>query len=112
MKSFNLLKQFIREYASDIADRHSSCLAEEIGRNYRTVDPDPITWESFADYDIDGYMTPKDRYCVTVTYKKGDPKLERVLVASATFRDQAEAMSRIRNIVDSHRVQAMNQPRG
>lgn len=87
-------------------------ISEEIGRNYHTIDPDPITWDSFADYEIDGYMTPKNTYSVTVTYKKGDPKQERVLVQNATFKDEPEAMSRVRNIVDSHRVQAMNHPRG
>lgn len=87
-------------------------ITEEIGRNYHTVDPDPITWESFADYDIDGYMTPNNRYSVTVTYKKGDPEHEEVLVPPTTFKDEPEAKHRLRMVIDSHRVKAMNNTRG
>ena len=87
MNNLKLLKDFIRE---------------EIGRNYHTVDPDPITWDSFQDYEIECYPTEKGHYTVSISFKG------KQLSPTANFKNETEAKHYARMVVDKHRVSAMN----
>lgn len=87
MKNIDLLKRFIRE---------------EIGRNYHTLDPDPITWDRFQDYEIECYPTGDGSYTVDVLFK-GEK-----ISPTAKFKNETEANHFARMIVDKHRVNFMN----
>lgn len=87
MKKLKLLEAFIRE---------------EIGRNYHTVNPDPITWDKFQDYEIECFPTGNGNYTVTVFFK-GEQ-----LSPTSNFKSESEANHFARMIVDKHRVNVMN----
>lgn len=89
MRDLILLEDFVRE---------------AIGRNYHTVNPDPITWEDFSDYEIECYMTELGDYTVDVSFKG------QKLVPTARFANETEAKHFARMVVDKHRVAFMNTP--
>jgi len=88
MKGLDLLKKFIKE---------------EIGRNYHTLDNDPVTWDRFVDYNIESYPNENGQYTVDISYKG------KKLTPTARFNNETEANHYARMVVDKHRVTAMNQ---
>ena len=86
-----ILKQYIREI-----------LQEEIGRNYHTIDPDPNTWDSFQDFEIEYYPQEDGSYLLDLSFK-GKP-----LIKTARFSSQTDAKSFARQTIDKCRVEYMN----
>lgn len=87
MKGLKLLEAFIKE---------------EIGRNYHTVNPDPITWSSFQDYEINYYPQENGQYLVDISYE-GEK-----IVPTGRFQNETECKHFARMVIDKHRVSAMN----
>ena len=87
MKGLRLLEAFIKE---------------EIGRNFRTVDPMPNTWEDFQDYEIECFPTETGHYTVDVSFQG------KRLIPTARFPNETEAKHFARMAVDKHRVGNMN----
>ena len=82
-----------------------SVLAEEIGRNYHTVDDSPHTFRSFQGYDIEINPVENGRYQLELKFygkKISDSKM---------FTNYAEAENAARIMIDSHRVKFMNATR-
>jgi len=76
----------------------------EVSRNYHTIDPSPITFQSFSDYDIE--ISPsQENFIVTIEFKG------KLIYGPAKFLDYEEANNNARRIVDSHRVSIMNSSR-
>lgn len=88
----NVLRSFIRKTIL------------EVSRNYHTLDPSPITFHSFSDYDIE--INPaQENYSVTVKFDGN------IIYGPQAFSDYEEANNNARRIVDSHRVSVMNSNR-
>ena len=73
----------------------------EVTRNYHTIDPSPITFQSFSDYDIQ-INAAKDGYMSTIKYK------DETIYGPYHFKDYEEANNNARRIIDNHRVSVMN----
>ena len=86
MKSnIKLLRRFIRE---------------EIGRNYHTVDTDPIQYDYDSDIDVEIYpVTDHQKYAVDVT-PQFDLNLKQ---PTRMFTDEAEAKLHAQKLVDYYR---------
>lgn len=87
MKGLRLLKAFIKE---------------EIGRNYHTLDPDPITWDSFRDYEINYYPQENGQYLVDIFFK------DKKITPTGRFNNETECKHFARMVIDQHRVSYMN----
>ena len=44
-------------------------LFEEIGRNYHTLDPQPNTWDSFQDFEIEYYPQNNGTFLLDLSFK-------------------------------------------
>jgi len=77
-------------------------IVEEIGRNYHTLDNDPFTFESFADYHIETYMQENGRWRLEVSYKG------KKIAPASSFSNEEECKHRARMLIDKHRVGVMN----
>jgi len=77
-------------------------LREEISRNYHTIDPDPITWSSFQDFEINYYPQADGFYLMDVSYKN------KKLGPTTRYKNYEEAEHHARMIVDKYRVEVMN----
>jgi len=87
MDSISILRRLIRE---------------EIGRNYRTLDNTPHTFEDFQDYDIEITGTTTEGFLLDVFYKNSK------LHPTQKFLTYSEAQHASRMIVDRDRVSRMN----
>jgi hypothetical protein len=90
-----ILKDLIREI-----------LEEEIGRNYHTLDPDPNTWDTFQDFEIEYYPQGDGTYLMDISFKG------KKLAPTSRFGSQDDARHQARMIVDKHRVSYMNSTSG
>ena len=90
--SFFSLRAIIREI-----------LAEEIGRNYHTLDPTPNTWDTFQDFEIEYYPQADGTYLMDIAFKG------KKIIPTSRFASQQEAKHRARMVIDDYRVKYMNQ---
>ncbi len=86
----------------DIRHLVREVLREEIGRNYHTVDPDPNTWDSFQDFEIEYYPQGDGTYLMDISFKG------KSVTPTSRFGSKEEAQHHARMIVDKYRVQYMN----
>jgi len=77
-------------------------LLEEIGRNYHTVNPDPNTWNSFQDYEIEYYPQADGSYLMDISF------MNKKLMHTSKYASESDAKHMARMIVDKHRVDYMN----
>ena len=77
-------------------------IREEIGRNYKTIDNSPHTFDNFQDYDIEINSDGRNNFFLNVRYKG-----EKIFPGS-TFADHEEAHHAARMIIDNDRVRRMN----
>lgn len=77
-------------------------LKEEIGRNFHTINTEPITFRDFQDYDVEINPVGKSRYSLDVFFKN------KKVAQTSTFKDFEEANNFARRIIDAHRVKVMN----
>jgi hypothetical protein len=77
-------------------------LREEIGRNYHTINPDPITWSSFQDFEINYYPQADGFHLMDVEYKGNQ------LGPTTRHKSYEDAEHHARMIVDKYRVEVMN----
>ena len=89
------MDQLIREVVKTI-------LLEEIGRNYHTLDPDPNTWDSFQDFEIEYYPQGDGTYLMDISFKN------KKIIPTSRFGSQEEARHHARMVLDKYRVQYMN----
>ena len=82
-----ILRQFVRMQ-----------LAEEIGRNFHTINTDPYSYRDFSDYDVDIISTVDGQFVLSVFYKN------KKALPTRTYRDEAEADLAARQFVDRHRL--------
>ena len=73
-------------------------LQEEIGRNFHTVNTDPISYKDFANYEVDIIMTSDDDYITNIFYK-GDK-----LTATRVYPTREEAELSAQQTVEKHRI--------
>ena len=89
------MKQLIRKFVSEL-------LAEEIGRNYHTLDPTPNTWDSFQDFEIEYYPQNDGAYLMDIFFKG------KQIIPTSRYPSQTEAQHYARMIIDKYRVEYMN----
>jgi hypothetical protein len=77
-------------------------LFEEIGRNYHTLDPQPNTWDSFQDFEIEYYPQNNGTFLLDLSFKG------KKLVPLSRFGSQEDAKHYARMVVDKFRVGYMN----
>tara|TARA_B000000557_G_scaffold235264_1_gene210903 strand:+ start:468 stop:746 length:279 start_codon:yes stop_codon:yes gene_type:complete len=90
MNSLKLLRKYIRYKIN------------EVSRNYHTINPTPITFEDFSDYEIEINSNGNGQHVVHIYFK------EKKLYGPVVFKDYEEAKNNARRIIDSHRVSVMN----
>lgn len=73
-------------------------LSEEIGRNFHTVNTEPISYKDFADYEVEILMLLDDDYTVNVLYKG------KKLTPVRKYATKEEAEFAAERIVDKHRI--------
>ena len=73
-------------------------LAEEIGRNFHTVNTDPISYKDFVDYEVDVIMLQDEGYIVNVLYKG------KKLAPVRKYSSKEEAEFAAERLVDKHRI--------
>ena len=89
------MSQLIRKAIREI-------LLEEIGRNYHTIDPDPNTWDTFEDFEIEYYPQADGSYLMDMSFKG------KQIIPTSRFGSQQDARHHARMIVDKVRVDYMN----
>ncbi len=77
-------------------------IREEIGRNYHTIDPDPNTWDSFQDFEIEYYPQDNGTCLLDISFK------DQKLLPTSRFGSQQDAEHHARMVVDKFRVDFMN----
>ena len=85
--SLNILRKTIRHI-----------LAEEIGRNFHTINTDPISYKDYVGYEVDVITTVNDDYILSITYENNK------LVPDRKYSTREEAELAARQIVDKHRL--------
>ena len=77
-------------------------MSEEIGRNYHTIDPDPNTWDTFDDFEIEYYPQNDGSFRMDVSFKG------KSIIPTSRFGSKSDAEHHARMIVDKVRVNYMN----
>lgn len=77
-------------------------IREEIGRNFKSLDVKPYTFEDFADYNIQITGSNLDGFFLTIHYKN-----EKIF-PTTKFQNRNEAHHKSRMVIDNHRVSIMN----
>ena len=72
----------------------------EVGRNYHTVNTNPISYKDFKDYEVEIYPS-SDGYALNVFFR-GEK------ISHSFFKDYEEANHRARSTVEKHRTKFMN----
>lgn len=72
----------------------------EVGRNYHTVDTNPISYKDFKDYDVEIYPS-NNGYAINVFFRGKK-------ISHSFFMDYEEANHRARAAVEKHRTKFMN----
>ena len=85
--SFKVLRRIIREV-----------LSEELGRNFHTINTDPISFKDFADYEVDIIVTSTYKYTLSVLYRG------KKLMPVRNYNTREEAELAARNVVERHRL--------
>ena len=75
-----------------------SILSEEIGRNFHTVNTEPISYKDFAGYEVDIITTVDGSYILNIFHG------EKKLVPSRKYNTREEAELHARQIVEKHRL--------
>ena len=75
-----------------------SVLVEEIGRNFHTINTDPISYKDFAGYEVDVIATVDGAYILSIFYdgKKMSP--------TRKYNTKEEAELAARQAVERHRL--------
>ena len=73
-------------------------LSEEIGRNFHTVNTEPVSYKDFVDYEVDIIMLQDEDYIVDVSYKG------KKLAPVRKYPSREEAEFAAEKLVDKHRV--------
>ena len=89
------IKNYVEKFVSLV-------IKEEIGRNYKTNNNDPLTWDKFDDFDIEYYDKDDGSCLVDISFKN------KKIVSMQRHGSRADAESFARTIVDKTRVQFMN----
>lgn len=73
-------------------------IAEEIGRNYHTVDPSPISYRDFVGYDVDVILTTDGHHLLSVEYEG------KKMAPIRKYNTEEEADLAARQMIDRHRL--------
>jgi hypothetical protein len=77
-------------------------LREEIGRNFHTVNTDPISYKDFANYEVDIIVTSDGKYTSTIFFK------DKKITPTRSYNTREEAELAARHVVDRHRFSQEN----
>ena len=84
---YNAIRRFVRRV-----------LVEEIGRNFHTVNTEPISYKDFADYEVDIIMLQDGGYIVSILYKG------KKLTPIRKYSSKEEAEFAAEKLVSKHRI--------
>ena len=73
-------------------------LVEEIGRNFHTINTDPISYKDFAGYEVDIIATVDGSFILSIFYG------ENKLTSSRKYSTKEEADLAARQTVERHRL--------
>ena len=85
------LKKFIRKI-----------ILKEFGRNYQTINTNPISYKDFQDYEVEVFPSEDQKWLVSVSFR-GKP-LSRL----SRFGSMEEAEHFARKTVETHKVKFQN----
>ena len=74
------------------------------GKNYHTAKPEPITWENIAELEHFVTALPDGKFLAGVSLPNSE-----LSSPAYSFNSEEDAMSWIRNTVESYRVKKANQ---
>ena len=77
-------------------------ILQEFGRNYRTINTNPISFKDFQDYDVELFPTENQQWLVSVEFR-GKP-----IANFSRFASQEEANHFARTTVEKHKVSFQN----